>query len=94
MCPHTTIYVSSYYFISGGSGGKRQREVWFKHIFSILLFVHARWFRRQREAQKDDFPEPLGKFEDEQSQANPKFTCFTGTKVQILTLTRLPGDLD
>ena len=25
------------------------------------------------------------------SQANPKFTCFAGTKVQILTLTRLPG---
>ncbi len=24
-------------------------------------------------------------------QVNPKFTCFTGTKVQILTLTRLPG---
>jgi hypothetical protein len=22
---------------------------------------------------------------------NPKFTCFTSTKVQILTLTRLPG---
>ncbi len=24
-------------------------------------------------------------------QVNPKFTCFTSTKVQILTLTRLPG---
>jgi len=23
-------------------------------------------------------------------QVHPKFTCFTGTKVQILTLTRLP----
>jgi hypothetical protein len=26
-----------------------------------------------------------------QGQVNPKFTCFTGTKVKILTLTRLPG---
>ena len=25
------------------------------------------------------------------AQVNPKFTCFTSTKVQILTLTRLPG---
>jgi hypothetical protein len=24
-------------------------------------------------------------------QVNPKFACFTGTKVKILTLTRLPG---
>jgi hypothetical protein len=24
-------------------------------------------------------------------QVNPKFTCLTGTKVQILTLSRLPG---
>jgi len=26
-----------------------------------------------------------------QRQANPKCTCFTSTKVQILTLRRLPG---
>ena len=25
-------------------------------------------------------------------QVNPKFTCFTGTQVQLLTLTRLPGN--
>ncbi len=26
---------------------------------------------------------------DKYDQVNPKFTCFTGTKVQMLTLTRL-----
>ncbi len=25
-------------------------------------------------------------------QVNPRFTCFTGTKAQLLTPTRLPGD--
>jgi hypothetical protein len=33
-----------------------------------------------------DRPESLGL-----NQVHPKFACFTGTKVQILTLTRLPG---
>ncbi len=26
------------------------------------------------------------------TQVNPNFTCFTSTNVQILTLTRLPGE--
>jgi hypothetical protein len=29
-----------------------------------------------------------------EGQVNPKLTCFSGTKVQILTLMRLPGDWD
>ena len=32
-----------------------------------------------------------GAFAGDKSQVNPEFTCFTGTKVQILTLTLLPG---
>jgi hypothetical protein len=27
-------------------------------------------------------------------QANPNFTCYTNTKVQKLTLTRLPGQVE
>ena len=27
-------------------------------------------------------------------QVNPSFTCFTGTKLQMLTLIRLPGDFE
>jgi hypothetical protein len=40
--------------------------------------------RRRREEEEKGFTGLL-------LQVNHKFTCFTSTKVQILTLTRLPG---
>ena len=47
--------------------------------------VEGREERRRREEEEEKGVKGL------LLQVNPKFTCFTSTKVQILTLTRLPG---
>jgi hypothetical protein len=119
MCPHTTIYMSSYHYmchhtticvrillymcphastsaaVPVGLGcerahrppyatGARYRE---RERLTLRLYV-LHWYKyTNADTSRSCVP---GEVAVDSAQVNPKFPCFTSTKVQNPTLTRLP----
>ncbi len=84
---HTQTYIHTYIhtYIETGQwrgGIYTARYVLILLCVCVLILVHVR---------QVNGTVPGSAKEMTSDQVNPKFTCFTGKKVQILTPTRLPG---